>query len=48
MAERAEKKDATQPVFETYIVANLDEKAVELLELFKSEVDRANAADYIE
>ncbi|MCB1403929.1 MAG: C4-dicarboxylate ABC transporter substrate-binding protein, partial [Rhodobacteraceae bacterium] len=46
--ERNAMREATQPVFEAYVAENLDEKAVELLELFKTEVDKANATPYIE
>ncbi|WP_298813525.1 DctP family TRAP transporter solute-binding subunit [uncultured Roseibium sp.] len=39
---------ATQPAFEGHVNENLDEKAVELLTLFKAEVAKANAETYLD
>lgn len=39
---------ATQPAFEKHIAENLDEKASELLSLFKSEVASANSAVFMD
>ncbi|MEM6712685.1 MAG: DctP family TRAP transporter solute-binding subunit [Pseudomonadota bacterium] len=45
--QRAEMAAATQPAFEAHVANNLDEKAAELLELFRGSVARANAATYL-
>lgn len=46
--QRKAMADATQPVFEAHVKENLDEKAVELLELMKAEVSAANEAVYLD
>lgn len=46
--QRAAMAAATQPVFEAHVNENLDAKAVELLGLFKSAVEDANAATYLD
>ncbi|MFS4438162.1 DctP family TRAP transporter solute-binding subunit [Paracoccaceae bacterium GXU_MW_L88] len=46
--QRQSMADATQPVFEAYIAENLDEKAVELLEELKTEVNAANETVYLQ
>ncbi|MEM1287872.1 MAG: DctP family TRAP transporter solute-binding subunit [Pseudomonadota bacterium] len=45
--QRAEMAEATQPAFEAHVANNLDEKASELLELFRGSVADANAATYL-
>lgn len=47
-AQREAMAAATQPAFEGHVNENLDEKAVELLTLFKAEVAKANAETYLD
>ncbi|WP_298959168.1 DctP family TRAP transporter solute-binding subunit [uncultured Roseibium sp.] len=47
-AQREAMAAATQPAFEGHVNENLDEKAVELLNLFKAEVAKANAETYLD
>ncbi|MES0809407.1 DctP family TRAP transporter solute-binding subunit [Roseibium sp. SCPC15] len=47
-AQREAMAAATQPAFESHVNENLDEKAVELLTLFKAEVAKANAETYLD
>jgi len=46
--QRAAMAAATQPAFEAHVQENLDEKAAELLTGFKSAVDGANSASYLD
>ncbi|WP_112322185.1 TRAP transporter substrate-binding protein [Oceanibium sediminis] len=46
--QRAEMAAATQPAFEAHVAENLDEKAGELLDLFRTAVSEANAATYLD
>ncbi|WP_111560200.1 TRAP transporter substrate-binding protein [Paracoccus sediminilitoris] len=46
--QRASMAEATQPVFETHVAENLDEKAGELLELLQTEVAAANSNTYLD
>jgi len=46
--QRKEMAAATQPAFENHVVENLDPKAVELLEMFKAEVAKANDQTYLD
>lgn len=46
--QRKEMAAATQPAFENHVVENLDPKAVELLEMFKAEVAKANGQTYLD
>lgn len=46
--QRAAMAAATQPAFEAHVQENLDEKAAELLTSFKSAVDGANSASYLD
>ncbi|MEM9912688.1 MAG: DctP family TRAP transporter solute-binding subunit [Pseudomonadota bacterium] len=45
---RADMAAATQPAFDTHVAENLDDKASELLTLFKTSVSEANAATYLD
>ncbi|MBE9638618.1 DctP family TRAP transporter solute-binding subunit [Salipiger mangrovisoli] len=45
---RAAMVEVAQPAFEAYAAENLDAGALELLSLFKSEVEAANATAYLE
>ena len=45
--QRQAMAEATQPAFESYISDNLDEMGNELLSMFKTEVENANAASYL-
>lgn len=47
-AQRTAMAEATQPAFEKHVSENLDAKAAELLAAFKSAVDRANDASYLD
>lgn len=47
-AQRTAMAEATQPAFEEHVSENLDAKAAELLAAFKSAVDRANDASYLD
>ncbi|MEM8701715.1 MAG: DctP family TRAP transporter solute-binding subunit [Pseudomonadota bacterium] len=45
--QRKAMAGAAQPAFETHVAENLDAKATELLNLFKSEVEAANGSSYL-
>ena len=47
-AQRKAMADVAQPAFEGHIRENLDAKAVELLDLMKTEVGAANQAVYLD
>ncbi|MFO1164673.1 MAG: hypothetical protein U1E55_05805 [Paracoccus sp. (in: a-proteobacteria)] len=47
-AQRKAMADVAQPAFEAHIRENLDAKAVELLDLMKTEVGAANQAVYLD
>jgi len=46
--ERQKLKDVTQPVVVKHVQESLGTEGVELLELFQTEVDKANAHRYME
>ena len=46
--QRAAMAAVAQPAFEAHVIENLDEMAIELLGTFKSAVQAANAATYLE
>ncbi len=46
-AEREKFKEVTQPVMEKHVQETLGDKGVELLDLFKTEVEKANKKQYL-